>query len=109
MKKLAILAFAMVVCAAISPTPPMPKKTGLNIAPSATAKMARARPPWQKARRQRLHRCQGPGKNEGRGNGQGTKEGVKDADGKIKMKAFGDVLTDDEIKALVKHVRALKK
>ena len=38
-----------------------------------------------------------------------TKEGVKDADGKIKMKAFGDVLTDDEIKALVKHVRALKK
>jgi mono/diheme cytochrome c family protein len=36
------------------------------------------------------------------------KEGVKDGD-KTKMKAFGDVLNDDEIKALVKHVRTLKK
>jgi mono/diheme cytochrome c family protein len=37
-----------------------------------------------------------------------TKEGVKEGD-KTKMKAFGDVLSDDEIKALVKHVRAFKK
>ena len=37
-----------------------------------------------------------------------TKEGVKEGD-KTKMKAFGDVLSDDEIKALVKHIRSLKK
>ena len=36
------------------------------------------------------------------------KEGVKDGD-KTKMKAFGDVLSDDEIKALVTYVRAFKK
>jgi mono/diheme cytochrome c family protein len=38
------------------------------------------------------------------------KEGVKEKDtDKVKMKAFGDVLSDDEIKALVTYVRALKK
>lgn len=37
-----------------------------------------------------------------------TKEGIKDGD-KTKMKAFGDVLSDDEIKALVKHIRTFKK
>jgi mono/diheme cytochrome c family protein len=36
------------------------------------------------------------------------KEGVKEGD-KTKMKGFGDVLSDDEIKALVKYVRDLKK
>jgi cytochrome c553 len=36
------------------------------------------------------------------------KEGIKDADGKIKMKAAED-LTDDEIKALVAFVRKFKK
>ena len=36
------------------------------------------------------------------------KEGVKDGD-TVKMKAFGDVLSDDEIKALVKYVRDFKK
>ncbi len=36
------------------------------------------------------------------------KEGVKEGE-KTKMKAFGDVLSDDEIKALVKHVRDFKK
>ena len=36
------------------------------------------------------------------------KEGLKDADGKTLMKAF-DTLSDDEIKALVQYVRALKK
>jgi len=36
------------------------------------------------------------------------KEGVKDGE-KTKMKAFGDVLSDDEIKALVKYVRDFKK
>ncbi len=36
------------------------------------------------------------------------KEGIKE-DGKTKMKAYGDVLSDDEVKALVAHVRSLKK
>jgi cytochrome c6 len=36
------------------------------------------------------------------------KEGVKDGD-KVKMKGFGDKLTDDEIKALVAYIRAFKK
>ena len=36
------------------------------------------------------------------------KEGVKE-DGKTKMKAFGDTLSDEEINALVAHVRTLKK
>ncbi len=36
------------------------------------------------------------------------KEGVKEGE-KTKMKAFGDVLSDDEIKALVKFVRDFKK
>jgi mono/diheme cytochrome c family protein len=36
------------------------------------------------------------------------KEGVKDGE-KIKMKAFGEALSDDEIKALVKYVRDFKK
>ncbi len=36
------------------------------------------------------------------------KEGVKDGD-TTKMKAFGDVLSDDEIKALVAYVHTLKK
>jgi mono/diheme cytochrome c family protein len=36
------------------------------------------------------------------------KEGVKDGD-TVKMKAFGDALSDDEIKALVAYVRTLKK
>ena len=35
-------------------------------------------------------------------------EGVK-VDGKTRMKAFGDKLTPDEIKALVVYVRSLKK
>jgi cytochrome c6 len=35
------------------------------------------------------------------------KEGVKDGD-KTKMKAFGD-LSDDEVKALVAHIRSFKK
>lgn len=37
------------------------------------------------------------------------KEGMKDKNGKEKMKPFGDKLTDEEIKALVAHVRGLKK
>ena len=36
------------------------------------------------------------------------KEGVKDGE-KTKMKAFGDALSEDEIKALVKHIRGFKK
>jgi mono/diheme cytochrome c family protein len=36
------------------------------------------------------------------------KDGVKDGE-KTKMKGFGDALSDDEIKALVKYVRDFKK
>ena len=36
------------------------------------------------------------------------KEGVKDGE-KTKMKGFGDTLSDDEVKALVKFVRDFKK
>ena len=36
------------------------------------------------------------------------KEGVKE-NGKVTMKAFGDKLSDDEVKALVAYVRSLKK
>ena len=36
------------------------------------------------------------------------KEGIKDGE-TTKMKAFGDVLSDDEIKALIKHIRDFKK
>lgn len=36
------------------------------------------------------------------------KEGVKE-DGKTRMKAFGETLSDEDIKALVKYVRTLKK
>jgi mono/diheme cytochrome c family protein len=35
------------------------------------------------------------------------KEGIKE-DGRTKMKAFGDKLTDDQIKDLVAHVRSFK-
>ena len=37
------------------------------------------------------------------------KEGLKDKNGKEKMKAFSDKLSDEEIKALVAFVRGLKK
>ena len=38
-----------------------------------------------------------------------VKEGLKDKNGKEKMKAFGGALSEEEIKALVAHVRGLKK
>src|SRR5689334_14337956 len=37
------------------------------------------------------------------------KEGMKDKNGKEKMKPFGGMLSDDEIKGLVTFVRGLKK
>ena len=37
------------------------------------------------------------------------KEGLKDKNGKEKMKAFGDKFSDEEIKALVAFVRGFKK
>jgi mono/diheme cytochrome c family protein len=36
------------------------------------------------------------------------KEGLKDADGKVQMKAFAD-LSDDDIKGLVAYMRTFKK
>ncbi len=38
-----------------------------------------------------------------------TKDGVKDKNGKVTMKGFASTLSDDEIKALVQHVRSFKK
>jgi cytochrome c6 len=37
------------------------------------------------------------------------KEGLKDPSGKEKMRAFGDKLSDDDVKALVAYVRSLSK
>ncbi len=38
------------------------------------------------------------------------KEGVKDKEtDKMKMKSFSDILSDDEVKALVAYIRAFKK
>jgi len=37
------------------------------------------------------------------------KEGIKNAEGKIKMKAFSDTLSDEDVKGLVEMVRSFKK
>lgn len=37
------------------------------------------------------------------------KEGLKSSDGKEKMRAFADKLSDDDVKALVAYVRSLSK
>jgi cytochrome c6 len=37
------------------------------------------------------------------------KEGIKDKEGKDRMKAYGETLTADQVKALVAYVRAFKK
>ena len=38
-----------------------------------------------------------------------VKEGLKDKEGKTLMKAFGESLSDDEIKAAVEHMKTFKK
>lgn len=38
-----------------------------------------------------------------------VKEGLKDKDGKTQMKAFGETLSDDEIKAALTYMATLKK
>jgi len=38
-----------------------------------------------------------------------VKEGLKGDDGKTQMKAFGDKLSDEEIKAAVEHLASFKK
>jgi len=37
------------------------------------------------------------------------KEGLKDSSGKVRMKAFGDVYSDADIKDLVAYIRTMKK
>ena len=37
------------------------------------------------------------------------KEGIKDKDGKVRMKGYGETLTDEQVKALVAYVRTFKK
>ena len=38
-----------------------------------------------------------------------VKEGLKDKEGKTQMKAFGESLSDDDIKAAIEHMKTLKK
>jgi mono/diheme cytochrome c family protein len=38
-----------------------------------------------------------------------VKEGKKDADGKTQMKAFGETISDDDIKAAIEYLKTLKK
>jgi cytochrome c553 len=38
-----------------------------------------------------------------------VKEGLKDKEGKTMMKAFGESLSDDDIKAAIEHMKSLKK
>ena len=38
-----------------------------------------------------------------------VKEGLKDKEGKVQMKAFGESLSDDEIKAGLAHMKTFKK
>jgi len=38
-----------------------------------------------------------------------VKEGMKDKDGKTLMKAYGESLSDEEIKASLEHMKSLKK
>jgi mono/diheme cytochrome c family protein len=38
-----------------------------------------------------------------------VKEGLKDKEGKTLMKAFGESLSDDDIKAAVEHMKTFKK
>lgn len=38
-----------------------------------------------------------------------VKEGMKDKDGKTQMKAFGEGLSDDDIKAALAHMKTFKK
>ena len=60
----------------------------LLIAGAVSVRAADAKENWEKS----CTKCHGP-----------------DGKGKTKMKGFGDVLSDDEIKALVKYVRDFKK
>jgi cytochrome c6 len=94
----------------------------LLIAGAVTARAAEAKENWDKYCA-KCHGADGAGKTK-MGEKLGIKDysdakvqqGLKDEDmfkaikeGKGKMKAFGESLSDDEIKALVKYVRSLKK
>jgi cytochrome c553 len=37
------------------------------------------------------------------------KEGIKDDKGKVRMKAYGELLSDDDVKGLVAYIRTFKK
>jgi len=94
---------------------------GLLIAGAVTVRAAEAKENWDKYCT-KCHGADGKGKTK-MGEKFGIKdysdakvqEGLKDDDmaksikeGKGKMKGFGESLSDDEIKALVKYVRGLK-
>ena len=78
-------------------------------APSATARTARARPRWARNSASRIsptRRSRLSFTDEAAF--KAIKEGLKDKEGKTQMKA-AEGLSDDDIKALVKHVRSFKK
>ena len=79
----------------------MSKKTIPSNAPNAMARTARARLPWARSWASKDYtdaKVQEKMKDEEMV--KATKEGVKDAEGKTKMKGFADALSDDEMKAL---------
>jgi cytochrome c6 len=109
MKKLAILAFAMVVCAAVSAYAGEVKENWAKQCAKCHGEDGKGQAAMGKKLGVKDYtdaKVQEKLKDEEMA--KAIKEGVKDGDGKTKMKGFGDVLSDDEIKALVKHIRAFK-
>ena len=87
----------------------MPKRTGTRTARNATATDGKGK--TKMGEKMGVKDYTDPKVQDGMKDEAMTKaikEGVKDGE-TTKMKAFGDVLSDDEIKALVKYVRDFKK
>ena len=87
----------------------MEKPCTTRNARSATVKMAKARPPWA---RRWAPRTTTDAKVQDAVTDEkaikAVKEGYKDKDGKVVMKP-AEGLSDDDIKAIVKHLRSFKK
>lgn len=110
MKKLAILAFAIVACAAVSAYAGDVKENWTKQCAKCHGEDGKGQAAMGKKLGVKDYtdaKIQEKLKDEAMV--KAIKEGVKDADGKTKMKGFADALSDDETKALVKHIRAFKK
>ena len=110
MKKLAILAFAIAACAAVSAYAGDVKENWTKQCAKCHGEDGKGQTAMGKKLGVKDYtdaKVQEKMKDEEMV--KATKEGVKDGEGKTKMKGFADALSDDEIKALVKHVRAFKK